>query len=119
MISEQEGDHFKVTLVDFGLVTKYIKKGEHITENEKCDCFRGSVMYADIEKLNFLATSRKHDILSLFNMFVCMLNGGKLYGKSTLITRILESQNDPAKYLINMKEYRKKYGIKIIIKAVF
>lgn len=43
MITEQEDDSFKVTLVDFGLVTKYIKKGKHIPQTEKSEHFHGVI----------------------------------------------------------------------------
>lgn len=33
MITEQGDDDFKVTLVDFGLVSKYIKNGHHIAND--------------------------------------------------------------------------------------
>ena len=80
MITDQENGDFKVTIVDFGLVTRYIKKGLHISEDEKAECFNGVVVFADMDRLRFSATSRKDDILSLFHMFVTMLNDDKLYG---------------------------------------
>ena len=74
MITEQDEGNFKVTLVDFGLVTRYIKKGSHIPDDERSEHFNGCIQYADTDKLNFYATSRRDDFLSLFHMFVYLLN---------------------------------------------
>ena len=90
MITQNESeDDFHVTLIDFGLATKYIRKKQHISDNEQVDYFRGVIHLADLDKLNFFATSRRDDIQSLFHMFVQMLNDDKLYGDKSIVKKLI------------------------------
>ena len=90
MITQKEcEDDFHVTLIDFGLATKYKRGNEHISDNDKADFFRGVIHLADLDKLNFFATSRRDDIQSLFYMFVQSLNDGKLYGDKHIVKNLI------------------------------
>ena len=91
MITEQENGSIKVTIVDFGLVTQYMKKGQHMSEDLKAEYFNGCVIYADTDKLNFFLTSRKDDMLSLFHMLVNILNDDRPYGDKAMIEKLIES----------------------------
>ena len=42
-----------------------------------------------MDKLNFYATSRKDDILSLFHMFMYLLNDDQLYGDKAMVKSII------------------------------
>ena len=84
MITELDDEDFTATLVDFGLVTKYIKKGSHIAKDEQSENFNGVIAFASLDKLNFFATSRRDDIHSMFYMLVDLLNDNKPYGDKEL-----------------------------------
>lgn len=118
MITEQDDGKFLVTLVDFGLVSKYMKNGTHISEDERSKHFYGCLQFADMDKLNFYATTRKDDIQSLFHMLVCMLNDDQLYGDKAIVQEVLYAQNNPEMMIQKMRTYRQKYDIKNIIKKV-
>ena len=78
-------DNIMITEQDEGTVSKYMKNGSHISEDERSKHFYGCLQFADMDKLNFYATTRKDDIQSLFHMLVCMLNDDQLYGDKAIV----------------------------------
>lgn len=71
-----------------------------------------------MDKLNFYATNRKDEMLSLFHMLVCLLNDNQLYGDIAMIKEIIQAQNNPELMVNKMRVYRKKHDIKNIMKNV-
>lgn len=65
-----------LNLMDFGLATPYIdfKTGKHLKQ-KKVDILMGEYLFASIDRLNFLSTSRRDDLISLCYMMLYMLNG--------------------------------------------
>ena len=68
-----------VSIIDFGFVTKYLdlKTKEHITQ-AKVKVFRGNIIFSSANQLNFMTTSRKDDMISLFYMLVFLLQEGQI-----------------------------------------
>ena len=118
MITEQDDGKFLVTLVDFGLVSKYMKNGTHISEDERSISMGVSSLQIWTNWTTIYATTRKDDIQSLFHMLVCMLNDDQLYGDKAIVQEVLYAQNNPEMMIQKMRTYRQKYDIKNIIKKV-
>ena len=81
MISLESGIP-KVTLIDFGLATRFKLKGScnHINENEMTKSFNGNMLHSSVDAMNFFKTSRKDDLISLFYLLVSQMNDGNLVG---------------------------------------
>ena len=72
-------DKVDISIVDFGFVTKYMDdtNKKHLpVQNVKV--FRGNIMFASPNQLNFRATSRRDDLISLVYLIIYMLNQGEL-----------------------------------------
>ena len=70
-----------VTLIDFGLTTKYMNKDKtHISDTETTDMFCGNIHFASLDQMNFYKTSRKDDLIALYFMLVWLLNNNELVG---------------------------------------
>jgi len=83
-----EGNCFEncsINLVDFGFATRYIDPvtGRHI-EKQEVEIFRGNMIFASINQLDFKMTSRRDDLVSLCYFFIFLLNNGKLPGINML-----------------------------------
>lgn len=74
-------ENCKLRLIDFGFATSYIDKetGKHMRKTE-VDTFRGNMIFASLNQLEFYATSRRDDLISLCYMLVYSLNRGKISG---------------------------------------
>lgn len=73
-----EGNCFEkvsVNLVDFGFATSYIDQstGQHV-EKEEVDIFRGNMIFASLNQLDFKVTSRRDDLLSLCYFLIYLFN---------------------------------------------
>ena len=68
-------------LIDFGFSTRYKdrKSGEHIKQKE-VEKFKGNMIFGSVNQLNFLTTSRRDDLISLFYLIVFLLNKGQMNG---------------------------------------
>lgn len=68
-------------LVDFGFATKYIDKAtkKHV-EPQEIGTFRGNMIFASANQLNFQMTSRRDDLISLSYVLIYLLNNGNLQG---------------------------------------
>ena len=74
------GSSFKnldLHLIDFGFCSKYIKNGSHIAQAES-QKFRGNMMFASMDQLDFKTPSRRDDMISLCYLLSFLLNEGKL-----------------------------------------
>ena len=85
-----------IHLVDFGYATKYLDShGKHIKE-ETLDRFRGNIIFASLPQLQFSATSRRDDLISLCYLLVYLINNGQLLGMDTTGELGLEDSYDMA-----------------------
>ena len=67
-----------IHLVDFGFATKYKdKKGNHIELGE-LPSFRGNIIFASRDQMEFKTTSRRDDLISMCYILVYLLHRGKL-----------------------------------------
>ena len=66
----------EVYMIDFGFARKFLKADgkNHIDESETVEMFNGNIHFASYRQMNFYATSRKDDMVSLFYLLVFMLN---------------------------------------------
>lgn len=64
---------FKVRLIDFGIIERYLEEdGSHIKEGIP-DYFRGSIIYASKHSFDFTKNSRRDDLISLvYNLIFLM-----------------------------------------------
>ena len=71
----------EVFLIDFGFAAKYVSEAGkgHIPETKQVEAFTGNIVFASERQMNFGATSRKDDLISLFYMLIFLLNDGSLW----------------------------------------
>lgn len=72
-----QSEKLKVHLIDFGCVDKFDRnKDEPIKEGEAefVTEFKGNLLYASVNQMNFMRTSPKDDIISVFYLVVSSLN---------------------------------------------
>ena len=84
MVKTQEGLDAdpEVYLIDYGLSFKYIQKDnlkQHIEDTEQVKNFRGNMAFASVRQMDFLKTSRKDDLISLFYFLIYLLNNKNLW----------------------------------------
>ena len=68
-----KGDEkLKVHLIDFGCADKFIDETtkEHIKEGELKNDFKGNILYASINQMDFIRTSPRDDIESVFYLIM-------------------------------------------------
>ena len=68
-------EYVSISIVDFGFVTRYTDEAnmKHLpVQNVKV--FRGNIMFASPNQLNFRSTSRRDDLISLVYLTIYMLN---------------------------------------------
>ena len=82
MIEESQGQAPSPVLIDFGYVTKYTdKKGLHLLEDTLEDKnFKGNILFASKNQLEFKLTSRRDDIIALCYMMLYLVNDFVLPG---------------------------------------
>lgn len=74
-------DNCTLHLVDFGFAQRYIdKKTRQHIEPQEIQTFRGNMIFASLNQLNFQMTSRRDDLISLCYLLIYLLNGGNLKG---------------------------------------
>lgn len=71
----------EVYLIDFGFAKKFLKKDgkNHIEESKTVEVFTGNIHFASERQMNFFATSRRDDLVSLFYLLIYMLNNQNLW----------------------------------------
>jgi hypothetical protein len=62
-----------LSLIDFGLASKFIKAKQHVAPSSS-DFFRGNILFASQAALHCRAQSRKDDIESLFYLVAFIMN---------------------------------------------
>ena len=72
-----------ISLVDFGFVSSVVDKHtrQHVEQTE-VETFRGNIMFASMNQLNFTSTSRRDDMIAMCYLVIYMLNGAYLPGVS-------------------------------------
>ena len=61
-------------MIDFGLASKYMVDGVHI-KSEKINQFGGNPLFCSPNQLDFKATSRRDDMISLCYLLIYLFNG--------------------------------------------
>ena len=72
-------DGLSINIVDFGFATRF--RSEDNKTNlpvQNVKVFRGNIMFASPNQLNFKSTSRRDDLISLVYLMVYILNKGDL-----------------------------------------
>jgi|TARA_B110001450_G_C17190662_1_gene307221 hypothetical protein len=63
-----------VVLIDFGYASRFQDKdGKHIKQHE-VESFKGNILFASIDQLDFQSATRKSDLISICYMLIFMLN---------------------------------------------
>lgn len=72
-------DKSKLFLMDLSKITPYVdfKSGRHLKQ-QKLSTLNIDYMFSSLDAVMFKSTSRKDDLVSLCNLMIFMLNGGKL-----------------------------------------
>lgn len=72
----KENDKLKVHLIDFGGADKFIDDDtkEHIQEGEQVEKFPGNPLYSSVNQMNFMRTSPRDDIISVFYLVLLLLD---------------------------------------------
>ena len=65
-VAIDDKDELNLKLIDFGLATSYLEEdtGNHISQTVQ-NIFKGNIIFASLNALNFNQTSRKDDLISL------------------------------------------------------
>lgn len=67
-----------VVLIDYGYATRYQdKSGNHYPQSE-IESFRGNILFASVDHLEFQSASRRSDLLSICYFLLFMLNDLKM-----------------------------------------
>ena len=75
LLNSTDSPRKRYNLIDYGLCTNYIdKKGNHFDNKRKIQ-FRGNVVFASANSLNFHNTSRKDDLISLVYLLIYLAQG--------------------------------------------
>ena len=77
MISGKSHGQLKINLIDYGMASQFMQDGQHIA-NSSVDVFRGNILFASLNQLNYKQTSRRDDLISLFYMMLYLLNDFEL-----------------------------------------
>ena len=75
-------DGQKLTLIDFGCSTQFMKNGRHIGKF-RVPHFKGNYLFASLNQMTFTASSRKDDLVSFCFLMVFLLNNQRLFGDYT------------------------------------
>lgn len=67
----------EVYLIDFGFADKYTEDDSktHIDPSSQTDMFEGNLLFASLNQMNFMRTSRRDDIISVFYLMMYLING--------------------------------------------
>ena len=76
MVNEQG----EPVLIDFGLCKKYLSKGQHISEADTLEYFRGCTSFASPHVLNCGKPSRRDDLYALAYLLMYKINEDKMPG---------------------------------------
>lgn len=83
--SNKDRHLYKISMIDFGLVSKYKRRsGEHIKEGIYGK-FKGSIIFASKHLFNFQMSSRRDDLIALVYVMIYMLDQKQL----SFIDRVL------------------------------
>jgi serine/threonine protein kinase len=63
-----------INLVDFGFVSNYLERSEHI-EMKELNQFQGNLMNSSMNQMEFKSSSRRDDMIALLYLTVYLLNG--------------------------------------------
>ena len=73
MIMAKKEGH-SIVLIDYGYASYYRdNNGIHFSE-DKDDKFQGNILFASLNRLNFIKPSRRDDLYSLCKMMIYLLN---------------------------------------------
>jgi hypothetical protein len=75
----------KVNLIDYEMATSFMDGNKHIEEHQQVDTFRGNILFASLNQLNFNKTTRIDDLISLFYLIVYLLNEFEMPNSSSLL----------------------------------
>ena len=72
--SNKDRHLYKISMIDFGLVSRYKRRsGEHIKEGIYGK-FKGSIIFASKHLFNFQMSSRRDDLIALVYVMIYMLD---------------------------------------------
>ena len=93
MVEKGADSSLQIVLIDFGFSAKYLTpEGCHIDDKERKEKFKGNIMFASLDQMEFKQTSRKDDMVSWFYLLLYMLNGKNMPGFADFET-VLESRD--------------------------
>jgi len=72
----------EVYLIDFGFAGKYTQDDSktHIDSGSQTEMFEGNLLFASSNQMNFMRTSRRDDIISVFYLIIYLINGSAFSG---------------------------------------
>ena len=102
MLNIHENNRPQVYLIDFGFTDRFIKEGsmEH-NEKERTQYFKGNLNFSSVYQMNFLKTSRRDDMISLYYMMVVMFNGERFPKEKNI-----RNHGSPQQFFQDMKRYK-------------
>ena len=100
----KEGGSLKVHLIDFGFVDKFVDETtkKHIEDGELVDIFRGNLLYSSLNQMNFLRTSPKDDIISVF--YIVLMSLSSKFIQLNKIQKDIKDINEQFNYVRTRKE---------------
>lgn len=67
-----------VTLIDYGMVTKYLDDDQIHLPNDVMEHFKGNLIFAGSSVLEFNRPSRKDDLIMVCYLMIYLLNGAEM-----------------------------------------
>lgn len=78
LVSDPEKPADTLVLIDFGLATMFrAKDGSHI-QKSRSKKFEGNIIFSSLNQMNFMAASRRDDLIGLCYMLVYLLKRGNV-----------------------------------------
>lgn len=65
----------QISLIDFGLVKKYLAKNDQPLERVNVKSFEGNVQFSSAQMMDCISTGRRDDLISLLYLTIYLLNG--------------------------------------------
>ena len=107
--------NLEATLIDFGYSKKYIDKNsngdnQHV-RNKYTQQFKGNILFASPNQMNFRMTSRKDDLFSVSYMMLYLLNREQFPLIKKTFKYEYSSDEGMKEQFIEVQEYKKQFSL--------
>jgi serine/threonine protein kinase len=101
-------------LIDFGNCRKFSLNGDHVSETDQLESFRGDVIFGSPHTLKFGKPSRRDDLYSLAYFVIYKLNDDKL---PLDFDKLMNRSCNRNEQISNSLDFKSKYSLSEIASA--